>query len=230
MIAQSPIGSPIGSVIGSPIGSVIGSPLGGGMGPSANFRRMMVFVDGENLVMRYQSMLGKGATPRADVTHVPNVFVWSSDSIWRQQHVVLRVSYYTYAVGSHDRIEEIEREIKALSFDGGNAGGLPNNLYPVVFKKRSQQAKRKGVDISMAVDILNHVHNNNVDTVYLITGDGDFAPLIKEVIRGGKQVHLASLSDGLSPMLMTIVDRYVNLDIKYFEPVRNVAGVWEFYP
>jgi hypothetical protein len=43
------------------------------------FRRMMIFVDGENLVFRYQAMISKGWVPRTDeVTHIPDVLIWQS--------------------------------------------------------------------------------------------------------------------------------------------------------
>ncbi|MFB3073548.1 MAG: hypothetical protein ACE1Z6_00015, partial [Candidatus Methylomirabilales bacterium] len=41
-------------------------------------RRIMVFVDGENLVCRFQEMLRRGYVPRDDLLfHEPDVAVWS---------------------------------------------------------------------------------------------------------------------------------------------------------
>ena len=41
-------------------------------------RRIMVFVDGENLVFRYEEMLRKGFVPREDqLFHEPGAVVWS---------------------------------------------------------------------------------------------------------------------------------------------------------
>ena len=44
----------------------------------------------------------------------------------------------------------------------------------------------------MTVDILSQIYLDNIDTVYLIAGDGDYLPIISEVIRMGKQVYLAA--------------------------------------
>jgi uncharacterized LabA/DUF88 family protein len=54
-----------------------------------------------------------------------------------------------------------------------------------------------------------------MDILFLLAGDGDYIPLIEEVMRQGKQVHLGAFSDGLSPRLPHIADEFVDLD-KYF--------------
>jgi len=69
----------------------------------------------------------------------------------------------------------------------------------------------------MTVDILSNVYYDNVDTVLLITGDGDFLPIINEIIRNGKQVILASFNSGLNKSLLNHVDDYIELDTKYFK-------------
>ncbi len=61
----------------------------------------------------------------------------------------------------------------------------------------------------MTLDILSNVHQNNLDTVYLVSGDGDFIPLIEECIRFGKHVHVAALSSGLSPELRYVADQFI---------------------
>jgi len=61
-----------------------------------------------------------------------------------------------------------------------------------LFSKKKKEAKSKGVDIQMTVDILSQIYLDNIDTVYLIAGDGDYLPIISEVIRMGKQVYLAA--------------------------------------
>jgi uncharacterized LabA/DUF88 family protein len=51
----------------------------------------------------------------------------------------------------------------------------------------------------------------------LVTGDGDFLPIIKEAIRHGKQVYLAAFSTGLNKKLLNHVDHFIDLDKVYFE-------------
>lgn len=191
-----------------------------GIGPAniarLGIRRMMVFVDGENLVLRYQAMLAKGHTPGPDVKHEKDVYVWSPRSIDPEDHIILRATYYTYTCGDQQRTEIIAKEIKNLSFQQFHKSRHPNTLYPCVFWKSKKSAAAKGVDINMTVDILKHVYYDNLDTVFLVTGDGDYFPIIDESIRRGKTVYVASLSSGLNPKLPILADRFFDLDKIYF--------------
>lgn len=68
----------------------------------------------------------------------------------------------------------------------------------------------------MTLDIMTNVYQDKLDTVYMVSGDGDFIPLIKECIRLGKQVHVAALSSGLNPDLPNVADKFISLDDMYF--------------
>lgn len=175
---------------------------------------MMVFIDGENLVFGYQSMLDRGWVPRKDdVVHVSDVLVWHpSFTHLVRLHEVLRATYYTYAVGSDPQIDAIRGQIKSLRFNKHRDSEFPNWLTPQVFKKDKKTAKAKGVDIQLTVDVLTQVHHDNVDTVYLMSGDGGYRPLIEEVIRSGKHIYLSAFSDGLDGSLVHRVDDFYCLD------------------
>lgn len=189
-------------------------------GPRAmpSFRRMMVFVDGENVVLNYQRSLDEGGySPKDSVKHLRDVWVWEENSIINPGlHNIIRANYYTYATGSEDHINDIKNEIKSLSYRKHGDSPLPNHLYPTVFKKAKKEAKSKGVDIQMTVDILSQIYLDNIDTVYLIAGDGDYLPIILEIIRMGKQIYLSAFSKGLNPKLEHKVDQFHLLDDIYF--------------
>jgi uncharacterized LabA/DUF88 family protein len=197
-------------------------PIGGVGGavqrPMPQFRRMMVFIDGENIVLSYQRMLDKGRLALGSVKHELDVYVWEERSIIGiGLHDIIRASYYTYATGTEDKVDEIRKEINALSYKKHSDSPLPNNLYSVVFKKAKKEAQSKGVDIQMTVDILSQVYFNNIDTVYLIAGDGDYLPIILEITKMGKQVYLSAFSEGLNPKLEHKVDQFHLLDDIYFQ-------------
>jgi uncharacterized LabA/DUF88 family protein len=180
--------------------------------PVPPFRRMMIFADGENLVCRYQRMLKDGLTLKISPTHIEDVLVWSpgfslrfSDTL----HEIFRAAYYTSSVGDDPKIKEIENKIKSLEFKKHRKSSLPNNLTPCVFKKAGRSDKAKGVDIQMTVDILNHVHRDNIDTVLLMSGDGDYLPVIEEVQRYGKQCYVSAFSSGLNDKLKNVSDMFV---------------------
>jgi len=178
-------------------------------------RRMMVFIDGENIICRYQHMVKNGKIPRTTVIHENDVYVWEKNITENQiinKHEIIRATYYTYIVGDDNRKNEIEERIKMLEYVTHFASDLPNKLYPCLFKKDNKSRSGKGVDIQMTVDILNNIYRNNIDTVYLISGDGDYFPVINEVIRSGKQIYLAAFSSGLDTRLIKMVDAFLDLD------------------
>ena len=182
-------------------------------------RRMMIFIDGENLTFSYQKTLisNQNLIPTIAVTHLKDTYVWHQNSVENLKHEILRASYYTFTVGSDEKLNEISKTIKQLTFRTDIFSALPRNLRPYVFKKSKQETKSKGVDIQMTVDILANVYNDNTDTILLMTGDGDFLPLIKEISHAGKQIILASFNCGLNEKLLNEVDHYYELDKFYFE-------------
>ncbi len=177
----------------------------------------MVFVDGENLVFRFQEMLKQGFRPVNEVVHEPDVFVWLP---WFTQiglhHEILRVNYYTYVVGDNKRIENVGNIIRRQTFSRHEASLLPNALTPCIFKKENKSRSVKGVDIKLSVDMLSHVFRGNVDSVLLLSGDGDYVPLLEEVRRAGVLVFVSAFSSGFNSALRDCADTVFILD----------GGVW----
>lgn len=182
-------------------------------------RKAMVFVDGENLVARYQAELREEKTPNEYVSHKRDVYVWQKAYTHIAQfHQILRATYYTSAVGADDELTRISDEIKGLEFAKHSSSLLPNFLTPMVFKRERGARQVKGVDIQICIDVLNHVHRRNIDTVVLMTGDGDFEPLIDEVLRQGVQVYLAAFDSGLNRRLLLKADQFVCLGGATWKP------------
>lgn len=188
--------------------------------PYPNFRRMRVYVDGENLTLRFQSMRKKGYVPKPETAanHILDTFVWAAATVNNRHHVVDRATYYTAIRGDADALNELRMKIKKQTFlCDPMTRNFPSFLTPQVFH-RDKNGRSKGVDIALCVEVLAHVHRRNVDAILLVAGDGDYEPLIREVLHSGCQVYLAFLSDGLNDNLLPIVDSFYNLDGVYFEP------------
>ncbi|GAI21623.1 unnamed protein product, partial [marine sediment metagenome] len=81
----------------------------------------------------------------------------------------------------------------------------------------SQIAKSRQVDINITIDMLNHATPSQVDRIVLISGDGDFVPFIREVMRRGIQLHVAALSSGVNKKLKVIADMFTSLDRFLFD-------------
>lgn len=194
------------------------------------YERVMFFIDGENLVFRYQDMIEKGNKPLKRVIHEEDVYVWHQDIIKNEARYIVRATYYTSAVGANETILAISQAIKEIQYlytgppygVGGRFGGSKSeqyhgHIFPRVFKKDNRSAKSKAVDINIAVDMLNYASPENLDVMYLVSGDGDFLPLIEAVMRKGMRVHLMALSDGLNPQLPISVDEFECIDDRLFE-------------
>ena len=91
----------------------------------------MVFVDGENLAIRYGKKLQKrGDKPFEHIIYEPNIYVWSKRLNEACRHVnVIRKHYYTSVVGDNDRIAQVQDEliaagIEAPKYSHGGSWGL----------------------------------------------------------------------------------------------------------
>ena len=60
--------------------------------------------------------------------------------------------------------------------------------------KNDGKVHEKGVDVSMAVDIVEMACKNKIDVFYLVSSDSDLLPAVKSAIRNGKQVVYVGFS------------------------------------
>lgn len=188
---------------------------------------MMAFIDGENLCHRWHNMSKEKQSSQSVITNNKEaggcpIYVWHPETIQTPSHVILRATYYTSAKGDDVEIRNLRDKIRELTFNRQDfTSGLPNNLTPFVGKKKPD-GRSKMVDIKMTLDILTHCYNDNLDTAYIVAGDADYCPIIDELLRHGKQVHLAFLSSGLSPDLRQMADVFTDLDAIYFPKIATV--------
>lgn len=162
--------------------------------------KIMVFVDGENLAIRYQELLA-GRKPPEHVSFEPNVYVWSKYlNMTRLTCDVIRKHYYTCVQGDTPRIEGVEARLKDLGIEA-----------PRVFQKpKGKHAKR--VDILLTTDMLSHAHRKNYSVAVLVAGDEDYIPLVEAVIAEGCRVVLWFLKSGLSPALQRKADYFFDME------------------
>ena len=181
----------------------------------------MMFVDGENLVMRYQDLITKGRKPKDGVVHEPDCFVWHADLTEPHNFNFVRVTYYSSVVGDDPRILEVKSELAKIFFTCRPSANftLTGQIVPTIFKKPAKSQKTRSVDIQIVIDIMRYAFSNSIDLVYLASGDGDYLPLIAEVMRHGTQVYAGALSSGLHPEIPHSVDEFVDLDQVFFQPV-----------
>ncbi|OGK16207.1 hypothetical protein A2862_00805 [Candidatus Roizmanbacteria bacterium RIFCSPHIGHO2_01_FULL_38_41] len=81
-------------------------------------------------------------------------------------------------------------------------------------------AKKGDWDVGLAVDAIKLAPK--LDAVILITGDGDYVPLVEYLKNGGCQVEVASFGKSTSARLIEAADDFIDLDKntrKYLIPV-----------
>ena len=187
----------------------------------ANTPRTFVFVDGENLVMRYQAMVEAGAKPKRGVIHIPDVFVWHPDiTTWSCMDIV-RVSYYTSATGDQRHLSDLRSRIASTTFKFSYdpEPSIPQaeaQLLPRIFHKSPKSRKTRNVDINIVIDVMRAAHLRDAELIYILSGDGDYLPLVEETMRLGKQVYMGAFSSGLSESLSSNVDLFELLDDIFF--------------
>ena len=178
--------------------------------------RAMIFVDGENLAIRYKEMLGSQDS-QEHVTHIPDVAVWTpwANAGRHPNCEVIRRHYYTSCCGDDQRRDEVCNTLKQVGIQ-----------QPRVFK-RTRDGRSKMVDITLTTEMLMHAHNGNFDIAVLVTGDGDFVPLVEAVVNMGKRVVLWALESGLSKRLERSVDHCFDVGVPLFQP-EDVLLRWGF--
>lgn len=70
--------------------------------------------------------------------------------------------------------------------------------------------KKGDWDVGLAIDAIQMA--SKLDAVILISGDGDFVPLVEYLKRNGCQVEVVSFGKSTSAKLVEIADDFLNLD------------------
>jgi hypothetical protein len=176
----------------------------------------MMFVDGENLTIRAQEHLAAHLAPGpfyrrdshvwfpyATQRYLPTQLRDEARLDLDLETVANRWHYYTSTKGSERDLEDVSGEIWSMGFT------------PAVFKKDGN-GRSKGVDITLATDMLSGAFMGTYEAAILVAGDGDYVPLVQPVKRLGKLVVVMFLDcPGFSEKLKRACDRAITFD-EYF--------------
>ena len=182
----------------------------------------LIFVDGENLAMRYKEMLASGRKPQPDTVYVEDAFVWNNrvfqDQLWR----IKRLAYYTSVVGDDNHVRSVRETIARTKFicttekTTQGTSTRSGQIVPFVRKKSAKSRKESICDIAISVDVMRACYRDHADTIWIFSGDGDFVQLIEEVVHSGKCAYVAAFSNGLNEELPFVVDEFFMLDNYFF--------------
>lgn len=184
--------------------------------------KTIIFVDGENLVMRYQEMLKLGRKPRPGNVHIKDCFIWNPKVLIGHYWNLKRLAYHTSVVGADEHITTIREQISRvtwkcdLSDEPHSPNLLTGQIMPFVRKRKSKSKKESLCDIAIGVDVMRACYRNHAEIIWLFSGDGDFGPLLEEAAHAGKTVYLSAFSSGLNDDLKYLVDEFHPLDAAFF--------------
>ena len=68
---------------------------------------------------------------------------------------------------------------------------LPLSEKPRTGPDQAYELAQKGVDVQLALDVLDFAHEDRFDVAALVTGDGDFIPLVRKITAIGKHALIA---------------------------------------
>jgi uncharacterized protein (TIGR00288 family) len=75
-----------------------------------------------------------------------------------------------------------------------------------------EKAKESDVDVYMAVNAMEAVFNDDIDTIVLVTRDTDFLPVIQKAKEHGKETVVMGMDPGFSTALKNAADQVVTLE------------------
>ncbi len=177
-------------------------------------RRISIYIDGANFVYGLKSLSPKYSDYHFDFESFIKKIIGKDD--------LIDVFYYNASLKQTINPRRFKEQQKLL------ARLRKITKFKVVLCKRQKRFDKdneeyytiKGDDINLALDMLNDAWEKKYDKAILISGDGDFAPLLKYVKNKNKKVEVISFYDVLSRNLMNEADKvsFINKKIanKFF--------------
>lgn len=93
------------------------------------------------------------------------------------------------------------------------------HVYEGDARMRRKQLQQKKVDVMIAVDLMHHTFRRNMHKATLLTGDGDFRPLVDAVVREGMELSLWYPPGETSPDILDAADIRTPLGV---QSIRNI--------
>lgn len=104
-----------------------------------------------------------------------------------------------------------------VSTEGGEEKGFFEALEKLGIETKTKDlqifaggAKKGDWDVGLAVDAIKF--SPKLDVVVLVSGDGDFVPLVEHLKSGGCQVEVISFGKSASARLIEATDDFIDLD------------------
>ena len=192
--------------------------------PSPSYRQVMVFVDGGYLRKHLKSKWKNDEFSTG-------VFLQLVRELVEKVHhglilgELIRIYYYDAVVGEEEptkrnRQQKFFDKLRELPFCEVRLGRLVEENKRKENKKKRYKKKRykqKGVDILMAIDMLDKAYEKHYEIAVLVTGDGDLVSLVEAVKNTGARVYGACIEKHVPKTLLASFDNYTMISEKTLE-------------
>lgn len=111
-------------------------------------------------------------------------------------------------IRAYDQIKESNPEQKRLHAD------LKREKVRIIVPRGScgNSHKQIGVDVQLATDVVTSALRSSCDTILIVSGDGDFIPVIDSVKASGKKIEFAAFSGFANMSFIDETDYFTYLD------------------
>lgn len=186
--------------------------------------RTVLYIDGQNFLTRIRMILRRRGVGTVDITKFD--FWGLLNKVFQNEQVDLASIYFAKLHAEKEteekskelleREETLKRELEAKGFKYVIAGTV---------RRRGRgdevEFQEKGVDVSVAVDIVTDVMGGGVRTVLLASSDSDLQPAVKAAKAHGAKVWYIGFRSRPNRGLILTADRHVlisNDDVAAFYP------------
>ncbi|MCY3543447.1 MAG: NYN domain-containing protein [Chloroflexi bacterium] len=93
-----------------------------------------------------------------------------------------------------------------------------------IHQYHSNKSGKNSSDIRLAIEAIDLLYNNPIDTFVIVSSDSDFVPLVGKLRSSGKSVIVAGRREATSPTLIKSCDRYIFLDTAEKQPTSHTSS------
>lgn len=155
--------------------------------------RVMAFIDGSNLFYA-----AKDEGLRMDFAAFRDLL--ADPTVYGEDIRFIRPYYYGSTAGYQPQ-DSFHERLMDMGYD--------TRILPL--RQKGENMFEKGVDVWLAVDMVNFAARGQYDIAVLVSGDSDYLPACRVVKDWGKNLILATFERSCAQELRLVADRFIDL-------------------
>ena len=166
----------------------------------------MIFIDAEYVVQKMKEMRGARKLVRRKDIEWANIIKWITAN-----YELIRCYYYSAEFNKQENPQTYQEQHEYLKSLKENIPYFEIKLGRLV--KVQRDWIQKGLDVKIALDMFSKAASDHYDVAALISGDSDFAEVIKEIKEHfGKHIFLYTFDRNIHEALSMAPDKHIVID------------------